>query len=126
MDHTTAPKRQTLTTADAALWVQHDRANALAEVVDAIRAWRYAQPDSDGDGVEFATLDVILSAAVIVGDAPLQRLQRPATVVEACDAHREVMAARARAFEALRLVWDQIEGASIRAIAAAPQAPKGS
>ncbi|MFF7171118.1 hypothetical protein [Streptomyces pseudovenezuelae] len=122
MDNTTAPtrpNRQTLTTANAATWAQHDRANSLAALFEAIRAWRLMQPHTDA--VEFAPLDAILDAVALGGSAALLRLQQPANVTEACEAHREVMAARARAFEALRLVWDQIENASIRAIVAAPE-----
>ncbi|MFI1467621.1 hypothetical protein [Streptomyces wuyuanensis] len=120
MDNTTAPNRpnrQTLTTANAALWAEHDRANALAALFEDIRAWRHLQPH--GDAADFAPLDAILDAVALGGDAPLLHLQ-PADAAEACDVHRQLMEARARAFEAHRLVWDQIEAASIRAIANRP------
>lgn len=122
MENSTAlngPTRQTLTTANAATWAQHDRAVALAALVEDIRAWRHRQPHAAA--VDLAPLDAILDAAALGDDAPLLRLQQPANAAEACDAHRAVMDARARAFEAHRLVWDQIEAASIRAIADAPR-----
>lgn len=116
---TSRPIRQTLTTANAATWAQHDRATVLAALVEDIRAWRHLQ--SQGDAVDLAPLDAILDAAALGDDAPLLRLQQSANTAEACDAHRAVIDARARAFEAHRLVWDQIEAASIRAIANAPR-----
>ena len=121
MENTTplnGPNRQTLTTANAALWAQHDRANALAALFEDIRAWRHLQPH--GDATDFAPLDAILDTVALGDDAPLLRLQQPANADEACTAHRAVMDARARAFEAHRLTWDQIEAASIRAIANGP------
>ncbi|MFI9600356.1 hypothetical protein ACIHCX_10825 [Streptomyces sp. NPDC052043] len=112
MDNPTALKGPTpdaYEAACAALWAHRDRADALAAAFDSIRAWRHLQPH--GDAVDFAPLDAILDAAAVGGDVPLQQLKRPATAAEAAEAHRVLMNARAQAFEAQRLVWDQIEAA---------------
>ncbi|MCT9145374.1 hypothetical protein [Streptomyces violarus] len=98
-------------TANAALWAQHDRANTLAAALDAVRAWRLTQPG----GAEFAPLDAILDAAALGDDAPLLRLQAT-TPQEAVAGLRAVMQARARALDAARLVWDQVEAAQLRTI----------
>ncbi|MFD5838200.1 hypothetical protein ACFWHV_32325 [Streptomyces collinus] len=99
-------------TANAALWAQHDRANTLAAALDAVRAWRHAQPNG---GAEFAPLDAILDAAALGDDAPVLRLQAT-TTQEAVAGLRAVMQARARALDAARLVWDQVEAAQLRTI----------
>ena len=98
-----------------------NQADALAAALDAIRAWRHLQPHTAA--VEFAPLDAVLDAAALGSDVLPLPTSRPTSLQEAVETHREVIAARARAFEALRLVWDRIEAASIRAIAAAPQHP---
>lgn len=106
------PKNRTVHhTANAGRWAQHDRANALAAALDAVRMWRMTQPA----GPEFGPLDAVLDAVAVGDDVPLLRLQAT-TLPEAVAGHRAVLDARKRAFDALALVWDQVEAASMRAI----------
>ncbi|MEW1867016.1 hypothetical protein AB0420_02260 [Streptomyces caelestis] len=112
METNTPPRGRTVHhTANAALWAQHDRANTLAAALDAVRAWRLTRPNS----VELAPLDAVLDAVAVGDDVPLLRLQAT-TLPEAVAGHRAVLDARKRAFDALGLVWDQVEAASMRAI----------
>lgn len=108
---TTHKNRTVHHTANAGTWAQHDRANSLAAALDAVRAWRLTQPNS----AELAPLDAVLDAVAVGDDVPLLRLQAT-TLPEAVAAHREVMQARTRALDAVRLVWDQVEAASMRTI----------
>lgn len=109
-----APTQDAYDAACAALWAHRDRANALEAALDAIRAWRHATPTVHP--AEFAGLDAILDAVVGGVEAPLQRLQQPTSLREAVAAHRTVMRERGTALAATRVVWDQIEAASMREI----------
>lgn len=96
-----------------ALHAHRERAAALADALDSIRAWRHTQPHTDA--VRFAPLDAILDALALDGDALLQ-IEQPASLQEAVTAYRTVLDARRRAIEATGLVWDQIEASAIREI----------
>ncbi|MGW2708666.1 hypothetical protein ACWC4J_06690 [Streptomyces sp. NPDC001356] len=96
-----------------------NEADALAAALDAIRAWRHLLPHSAA--VDLAPLDAVLDAAALGSDVLPHSTEPPTSVQAAVEAHRDLMAARARAFEAHRLVWDRIEAASIRAIARTPK-----
>lgn len=97
-----------------ALHRHRDRADMLTHTIGAILAWRHLQPHPEA--MHLAPLDAILDALSLdVAYARHDQMQ-PATLPEAVAAHREVMNARARSLEALRLAWDQIEAAAIRDI----------
>lgn len=91
-----------------------EHAEMLTNALGAILAWRILQPHPDA--VHLAPLDAILDS-VTLGLSYEQHIRpAPATLAEAVAAHREVMRARARGVESVRLTWDQIEAAAVREI----------
>jgi hypothetical protein len=98
----------------AALHRHRERADLLSHSIGTILAWRHLQPHPDA--VHLAPLDAVLdSLSLDVAYGRHDRTQ-PSTLAEAVAAHREVMNARARALDAVRLAWDQIEAAAMREI----------
>jgi hypothetical protein len=107
----TTPIANTYAIALDALRAHPSHTDALAAALDAVRAWRHMQPHSAA--LDCAPLDAVLDAALGSG-TPQQPLDRPTSLQDAVARHRAVLDARRAAFDALRMVWDQIEAAALR------------
>ncbi|MFM9637630.1 hypothetical protein [Streptomyces turgidiscabies] len=94
---------------------------ALRGALDAVRAWRHQQPHTGAS--RYLELDAILDRAAL-GQIERQLDQdAPTSLPEAVAAHHRIMAARRRALEDARRVWDAAEAEAIRQIARFMPAP---
>lgn len=110
----TGPTQWAYDQACAALHAHRDRADMLTTALGAILAWRHLQPHPDA--VHMAPLDAVLDTLSLDVAYGRHARMQPLTLADAVAAHREVMNARARSLDAMRLAWDQIEAAAMREI----------